>query len=118
MYDQTIFKSILIHILFPFNKTLFIVIELEPNEKQNDETIWYINYGKDLQGSIFTNEHEVGAPYVNFGVALMNTFTQRKDAILILDGYTMALIINNLIKYRFVTFRLNYISKKYHYTAI
>jgi hypothetical protein len=70
-----------------------MVIELEPNEKQNDETIWYINYGKDRQGSIFTNEHEVGAPYVNFGLALMNTFTQSKDAILILDGYTMALIL-------------------------
>jgi hypothetical protein len=25
---------------------------------------------------------------------------------------------NNLIKYRFVTFRLNYISKKSHYTTI
>jgi hypothetical protein len=38
-------------------KTLSIVIELEPNEKQNDERIWYINYGKDRQGSIVTNEH-------------------------------------------------------------
>jgi hypothetical protein len=48
--------------------------------------------GKDRQGSIITNEHEVGAPYVNFGSALMNTFTQSKDAILILDGYMMALM--------------------------
>jgi hypothetical protein len=46
------------YILSPCNKTLFIVIELEPNEKQNDETIWYINYGKDRQGSIITNEHD------------------------------------------------------------
>jgi hypothetical protein len=69
-----------------------IVIELEPNEKQNDGTIWYINYGKDRQGSIITNEHEVGAPYVNFGSALMNTFIQSKDAILILDGFMMALM--------------------------
>jgi hypothetical protein len=51
-----------------------------------------INYGKDRQGSIITNEHEVGAPYVNFGSALMNTLTQSKDAILILDGYMMALM--------------------------
>ena len=43
--------------------------------------------GKDRQGSIITNEHEVGAPYVNFGSALMNTFTQSKDAILILDAW-------------------------------
>jgi hypothetical protein len=46
----------------------------------------------DRQGSIITNEHEVGAPYVNFGSALMNTFTQSKDAILILDGYMMTLM--------------------------
>jgi hypothetical protein len=51
-----------------------------------------INYGKDRQGSIITNEHEVGAPYFNFGSALMNTFTLSKDAILILDGYMMALM--------------------------
>ena len=80
------------YIRSPYNKPLSIVIQLEPNEKQNDETIWYINYGKDRQGSIITNEHEVGAPYVNFGSALMNTFTQSKDAILILDGYMMALM--------------------------
>ena len=38
---------------------------------------------------MITNEHEVGAPYVNFSSAL-NTFTQSKDAILILDGYMIA----------------------------
>ena len=31
-------------------------------------------------------------PFVNVGSALMNTFTQSKDAILILDGYMMALM--------------------------
>jgi hypothetical protein len=56
------------------------------------KTIWYINYGKDRQGSIITNEHEVVAPIVNFGSALMNTFTKSKDAILVLDGYMMALM--------------------------
>ena len=66
------------YILSLCNKTLSIVIELEPNEKQNDETIWYINYGKDLQGSIITNEHEVGAPYINFGSALMTEYFYTK----------------------------------------
>ena len=39
-------------------------------------------------------------------------------ATLDINCITINLIFNNLIKYRFVTFRLNYISKKSHYTTI
>ena len=56
-------------------------------------------HGRDRQGSIIsTTEYEVEAPYINFNSALMNTFTQSKHAILILDGYMMALMydINSL----------------------
>ena len=34
------------------------------SDEQNDKTIWYINYGKDRQVSIITNDHDVGAPYL------------------------------------------------------
>ena len=74
------------------NNQLPIVVE--PIEAQSDKSksqIWFINYGKELQG-LLRNEHEPEAPWFTIRAALMNTFTHNKYAIIILDGYMMALI--------------------------
>ena len=74
------------------NNNLPIVVE--PIEAQSDKSksqIWFINYGKELQG-LLRNEHEPEAPWFTIRAALMNTFTHNKYAIIILDGYMMALI--------------------------
>ena len=67
-------------------------IVVEPVETQNKNQVWFINYGKDHQGLIINSEHEVEDPYFTIRSALMNTFTNNNYAILILEGYMMALI--------------------------
>ena len=74
-------------------------IVVEPVEAQTKKQInWlepvearFINYGKDHQG-LLRSEHVVEAHYFTIGSALMNTFANDNYAILILEGYMMALI--------------------------
>jgi hypothetical protein len=66
-------------------------IVVEPIEAHINE--WYINYGNEVQGLI-RNEREASPPFVSLEVGLMNTFAQNKYAIIILEGYMMALIHN------------------------
>ena len=67
-------------------------IVVEPIEAQNDNQItWFVYYGNDWQGLI-RSEHEVGTPYFTLSSALINTFAHGNYAILILEGYMMALI--------------------------
>ena len=74
-------------------------IVVEPVEAQTKKQInWlepvearFINYGKDHQGLV-RSEHVVEAHYFTIGSALMNTFANDNYAILILEGYMMALI--------------------------
>jgi hypothetical protein len=71
-------------------------IEAQPIEAQidndpNKSQIWIINYGKDRQGLVI-NQCETEPPYHTINSALLNTFINANYAILILEGYMMALI--------------------------
>jgi hypothetical protein len=71
-------------------------IEAQPIEAQidndpNKSKIWIINYGKDRQGLVI-NQCETEPPYHTINSALLNTFINANYAILILEGYMMALI--------------------------
>ena len=74
------------------NNEINLPIVVEPIEAQNDNQItWFVYYGNDWQGLI-RSEHEVGTPYFTLSSALINTFAHGNYAILILEGYMMALI--------------------------
>ena len=59
--------------------------------EQNESQIWLINYGKELQGHVISDQ-EIEFHYYNIHTALVNTFLNDSYAILILEGYMMALI--------------------------
>ena len=62
-----------------------------PNEAKNENQIWFINYGKELQGLVITNR-EIESHYYDIHTALLNVFSNYSCTILILEGYMMALI--------------------------
>ena len=62
-----------------------------PDGEQNESEIWLINYGKELLGHV-TSDQEIECHYYNIHTALVNTFLNDSYAILILEGYMMALI--------------------------
>ena len=66
--------------------------------KPDINSIWYINYGRELQGLVITNQ-DIGSHYHDIHTALVDTFLNSSYAILILEGYMMALVknINNLL---------------------
>jgi hypothetical protein len=55
-----------------------------PIEENNENQIWFINYGKELQGLVITNR-EIESHYYDIHTALLNVFS-------ILEGYMMALM--------------------------
>ena len=59
-----------------------------PDGEENESQIWLINYGKELQGHVISDQ-EIESHCYNIHTALVNTFL---NAILILEGYMMALI--------------------------
>jgi hypothetical protein len=61
------------------------------NEANNENQIWFINYGKELQGLIITRQ-EVESYYYDIHTALLNVFSNYSYTILILEGYMMALM--------------------------
>ena len=61
------------------------------NEENNKNQIWFINYGKKLQGLVITNR-EIESHYYDIHTALLNVFSNYSCTILILEGYMMALI--------------------------
>ena len=61
------------------------------NEANNENQIWFINYGKELQGLIITRQ-EVESHYYDIHTALLNVFSNYSYTILILEGYMMALM--------------------------
>ena len=61
------------------------------NEENNKNQIWFINYGKELQGLVITNR-EIESHYYDIHTALLNVFSNYSCTILILEGYMMALI--------------------------
>ncbi|CAB4034599.1 Hypothetical predicted protein, partial [Paramuricea clavata] len=62
-----------------------------PNEENNKNRIWFINYGKELQGLVITNR-EIESHYYDIHTALLNVFSNYSCTILILEGYMMALM--------------------------
>jgi flagellar biosynthesis GTPase FlhF len=76
------------------NTDLSIGIEhnsVVPNEANNENQIWFINYGKELQGLVITNR-KIESHYYDIHTALLNVFSNYSYTILILEGYMMALI--------------------------
>ena len=61
------------------------------NETNNENQIWVISYGKELQGLVVT-DREIESHYYDIHTALLNAFLNNSYAILILEGYMMALI--------------------------
>jgi hypothetical protein len=66
-------------------------IMVEHIEAENNNQIWSINYGKELQGLVMTDQ-EIESHYCDIHTALLTTILNGSHAILILEGYMMALI--------------------------
>ena len=68
-----------------------VVIELSEPKEKNINHIWVINYGKELQGRVMPDQ-EIASHYYDIHTALLNAFSNDNYAILILDGYIMAIV--------------------------
>ena len=66
-------------------------VPIEPNKEKNENQILYIKYGDECQGLVIM-EGEIESHYYNIHTALLNAFFNDSYAILILEGYMMALI--------------------------
>ena len=67
-----------------------LCISAKTNDKEfNENQIWFINYGKELQGHVVI-DRELESHYFNIHTALSNTLKKKSFAILILEGYMMA----------------------------
>ncbi len=64
---------------------------VEPQEDQNENEFWVINYGKELQSLVITDQ-EIDSHYYDIHTALLNTFLIDNYAILILQGYMLAIM--------------------------
>ena len=69
-------------------------VPIEPIEEKNENRIWYIKYGDECQGLVIIGlvKGEIESHYYNIHTALLNAFFNYSYAILILEGYMMALI--------------------------
>ncbi len=61
------------------------------DDAANENQICLVNYGAEFQGLVIT-EKEIDCHYYDIHTALLNTFINDSYAILILEGYMMALI--------------------------
>ena len=66
-------------------------VDVQYNDGKITNQMWFINYGKELQGLVITNL-EIESHYYDIHTALLNTFLNDSYAILILEGYMIALI--------------------------
>ena len=64
---------------------------LNPMRKKNENQILYIKYGDECQGLVIM-EGEIESHFYNIHTALLNAFFNDSYAILIFEGYMMALI--------------------------
>ena len=73
-----------------------------PDETNNENQIWFINYEKELQGLVITNQ-EIELHYYDIHTALLNVFLNNsyQYSIFILEGYMMALIKQSNFFYLF-----------------
>ncbi len=70
------------------------------NDPQITNNLLLVNYGKELQGLVIT-DRELESHYCDIHTALLNTFLNYSYAILILEGYMMALMKQTDIFYLF-----------------
>jgi hypothetical protein len=61
------------------------------DDTENENQICLINYGAEFQGFVITDQ-EIASHYYDIHTALLNTFKNDNYAILILEGYMMALV--------------------------
>ncbi len=61
------------------------------DDTENKNQICLINYGAEFQGLVITNQ-EIECHYYDIHTALFNTFISDSYAIVILEGYMMALV--------------------------
>jgi hypothetical protein len=66
-------------------------IVVEGVQTENEKQMLVIHYGKDLQGLVISDQ-EIGSPYYDIHTALLNSFLNNSYAILVLEGYMMAII--------------------------
>ena len=66
------------------------IISSLPDGEGNESQIWLINYGKEFQGRVISDQ-EIESHYYNIHTALVNAFLNDSYAIFILEGYIMAL---------------------------
>ncbi len=70
------------------NDKVPIDISVQPNQDQNENQIWAIHYGKELQGLA---DQEIESHYSDIHTALLSD--NDNHAILILEGYMVSIII-------------------------
>ena len=75
-------------------------VDVQYNDGKITNQMWFINYGKELQGLVITNL-EIESHYYGIHTALLNTFLNGSYAILILEGYMIALIKQTNVFYLF-----------------
>ncbi len=64
---------------------------IDIHDAENENQICLINYGAEFQGLVITDQ-EIECHYYDIHTALLNTFINDSYAILILEGYMMALV--------------------------
>ena len=66
-------------------------INVQHRDAEMRNQMWFINYGKELQGLVIT-DGDIESHYYDIHTALLNTFLNHSFAMLILEGYMMGLI--------------------------
>ena len=74
--------------------------EAQNNNAKNQNQIWLIKYRKEYQGLIIT-DRDLESHYYDIHTALLDMFLNYSSAILILEGYMMALIKQTIFFYFF-----------------
>ena len=84
-------------------KNTNLPIEVEPIVAHTDSQIWHVKHGQYFQGFIANNNglETIDTPYITLRSVLMDTFSQYKYAILILQGYRIGVFGIDSIFYVF-----------------
>ena len=75
-------------------------INVQHHDAEIKNQMWFINYGKELQGLVIT-DRDIESHHYDIHTALLNTFLNDSFAMLILEGYMMALIKQTNVFYLF-----------------
>ena len=94
-------------------------IQAQSNDTNNENLILFRNYKKELQGLVKPPDREIEFHYYDIHTALFNTFLNDSYAILVFNGYMMALIKQENFFYLFDPHArdVNGNNKKYCFSA-